>query len=178
MTLGCIARTPVDAAAWPGVSSWLRGARAHARSDASEVHRRRGTFVLTADPMRAPSNGAADERGVRRHRHHREMPWESFGMQDADGRTARGYARIGRLVRRRRERIGLSQRQLQRLSGIDQSVISRLETGQLRGLRFSRLARLVDALGGIGDADPLPAWATRYMPPSRDGHDPIAQAGA
>jgi transcriptional regulator with XRE-family HTH domain len=99
-------------------------------------------------------------------------------MQDVDVPTARGYARIGRLVRRRRERIGLSQRQLQLLSGVDQSVISRLETGQLRGLRFSRLARLVDALGGIGDADPLPAWATRSMPPSRDGQDSIDQAGA
>ncbi len=134
--------------------------------------------MIAADPGRAPCNGARDERAVRRHRHHREMPWESFGMQDADVRTARGYARIGRLVRRRRERIGLSQRDLQRLSGIDQSVISRLATGRLRGLRFSRLARLVDALGGIGDADPLPAWATRYMPPSRNGRDPIDQAGA
>jgi transcriptional regulator with XRE-family HTH domain len=105
------------------------------------------------------------------------MPWESFEMPGVDVRTARGYARLGRLVRRPRERIGLSQRELHRLSGIDQSVISRLETGQLRGLRFSRLARLVDALGGIGDADPLPAWATRYMPTSRDGPDSIAQAG-
>lgn len=105
------------------------------------------------------------------------MPWESFDMQDVDVRTLRGYGRIGRAVRRRRERIGLSQRELHRLSGIDQSVISRLETGQLRGLRFSRLARLIDALGGIGDADPLPAWVTRYMPTSRDGPDPGAQAG-
>ena len=112
------------------------------------------------------------------------MPSESFNMEDTDARTARGYARIGRQFRRRRERIGFSQRQLQELSGIDQSVISRLETGKLRGLRFSRLARLVDALGGIGDADPLPAWATRYMPrsrsmpPSLGGHDPLAQAEA
>lgn len=104
------------------------------------------------------------------------MPWESFDLQDVDERTMRGYGRIGRLVRRRRERIGLSQRDLHRLSGIDQSVISRLETGRLRGLRFSRLARLVDALGGIGDADPLPAWATRFTPASRDRPDPIAQA--
>lgn len=105
------------------------------------------------------------------------MPWESFHLQDADVRTARGYARIGRLVRRRRDLVGVSQRQLQLLSGIDQSVISRHETGQLRGLRFSRLARLVDALGGIGDADPLPAWATRYAPSSRDARDPLAQVG-
>jgi DNA-binding Xre family transcriptional regulator len=106
------------------------------------------------------------------------MPWESFAMEYADVRTARGCAWIGRLVRRRRERIGLSQRQLQQLSGLDQSVISRLETGQLLGLRFSRLAHLVDALGGIGEADPLPSWATRYMPTSGDRHGPVAQAGA
>ncbi|MGZ8437381.1 MAG: helix-turn-helix domain-containing protein [Candidatus Limnocylindrales bacterium] len=98
-------------------------------------------------------------------------------MQDGDVRTARGYALIGRLVRRRRGRIGLSQRELETLSGLDQSVISRLETGQLRGLRFSRLARLVGALGGIGDADPLPAWATRYAPSSRDAGDFPAQVG-
>jgi transcriptional regulator with XRE-family HTH domain len=103
------------------------------------------------------------------------MSWESFHTQDADVRTVRCYALIGRLVRRRRDRIGLSQRQLEALSGVHQSVISRLETGQLRGLRFSRLARLVNALGGIGDADPVPPWARRYVPSSRAARDPSAQ---
>jgi transcriptional regulator with XRE-family HTH domain len=95
------------------------------------------------------------------------MPWESFRMDHEDVRLKRGYVRFGRLVLRRRERLGLSQRQVENLSGIDQTVISRLENGQLRGLRFSRLARLVDALGGIGESDPVPAWATRYAPPAR-----------
>jgi transcriptional regulator with XRE-family HTH domain len=92
------------------------------------------------------------------------MAWASFDMRDVDVRTARGAVRLGRLVRRRRWRLGLSQQQLATLSGIDQTVISRLENGQLRGLRFSRLTRLVDALGGIGDSDPLPVWATRFLP--------------
>ncbi len=97
------------------------------------------------------------------------MPWNSFDLRGADPRTIRGFERIGRLVRHRRERLGLSQRQLARLSAIDQSMISRLETGQLRGLRWSRFARLVDALGGLGDTDPLPAWTGRFLPPGRPG---------
>ena len=34
-------------------------------------------------------------------------------------------------------------------SGIDQTVISRIENGKQYGLRWSRLAELVDALGGL-----------------------------
>jgi ribosome-binding protein aMBF1 (putative translation factor) len=59
------------------------------------------------------------------------MPWDSFDIGAAEPQSLRGFAMIGRLVRRRRQRLGLSQRQLERLTGIDQSVISRLENGRL-----------------------------------------------
>lgn len=53
---------------------------------------------------------------------------------------------------------------LEAQSGIDQTVISRLENGRQYGIRWSRFALLVDALGGLG---PLPArepWPG--LPPS------------
>ena len=51
-----------------------------------------------------------------------------------------------------------TQRQLGAYSGIDQAVICRLENGKQYGLRWSWLAALIDALGGLdvgpGAADP------------------------
>lgn len=58
------------------------------------------------------------------------------------------------MVRARRNRLGWSQRYLEVLSGIDQTVISRIENGKQYGLRWLRFADLVDALGGLdGVAD-------------------------
>jgi transcriptional regulator with XRE-family HTH domain len=48
----------------------------------------------------------------------------------------------------------MSQRELQRLSGLDQGAISRLENGKLNGLRWQRFARIVDALDGLEYAAP------------------------
>ena len=64
-------------------------------------------------------------------------------------RQQRGFHLLGRTIRRRRASLGLSQRQLEALSGIDQTVISRLENGKQTGLRWVRLAQLVDALDGL-----------------------------
>jgi transcriptional regulator with XRE-family HTH domain len=97
------------------------------------------------------------------------MAWPSFEASSVDARTARGFALIGESVRCRRRRLGISQRQLEQLCGIDQSVISRLESGRLTGLRWSRFARLVEAMGGLGAGDPLPGWTERFMPPGRRG---------
>jgi transcriptional regulator with XRE-family HTH domain len=77
--------------------------------------------------------------------------WESFRADVAEPQARRGFVLIGRLVLRRRQRLGLSQRHLERLCGVDQTVISRLENGRLGGLRWSRFAQLVAALGGLGD---------------------------
>ena len=91
-------------------------------------------------------------------RHRWPMTWESFDVNGLDSRRQHGLERIGQMVRRRRQRLGLSQRQLEFLSGVDQTVISRLENGQLAGLRWSRFAGLVGALGGLAQDDPIPGW--------------------
>ena len=54
---------------------------------------------------------------------------------------------FGELIRRARQARGLSQERLGEWAGLDQSVISRIETGRPIGLRFRTLLRLIDALG-------------------------------
>ena len=60
-------------------------------------------------------------------------------------------------------------------SGIDQTVISRIENGKQYGLRWSRLAELVDALGGLDARGfeaspplPRPSFATPEPRPRID----------
>ena len=74
------------------------------------------------------------------------MTW--FGQRDPQER--RGFELIGLELLRRRRALGWTQRTLEAQSGIDQTVISRLENGKQYGLRWSRFARLVEALDGIG----------------------------
>ena len=53
-------------------------------------------------------------------------------------------------------------------SGIDQTVISRIENGRQYGLRWSRLAVLIDAMGGLdarGFEDSRPPPRPRYSTP-------------
>jgi len=101
------------------------------------------------------------------------MTWPLFDAANADSSSQRGFKLIGQLLLRRRRRLGLSQRQLEYLSGVDQTVISRLENGRLGGLRWSRFARLVDALGGLNERDPEPGWTARFMPRSRGEVDQL-----
>ena len=63
----------------------------------------------------------------------------------------RGLGLIGESFRQARHRAGLSQRHLERLSGVDQTTISKLENGRLASLRPVRLASIVDAIDGLGD---------------------------
>ena len=65
---------------------------------------------------------------------------------DGAGVVLLGKRVIGAAVRSARLGIGLSQHQLSRRAGLDQSVISRLETGKLNGIRWQTLARLVGVL--------------------------------
>lgn len=97
------------------------------------------------------------------------MTWDSFAIREVDPLTLRRFELIGGLVRRRRQRLSISQRQLEHLCGVDQTVISRLENGKLGGLRWSRFADVVGALGGLGEADPPPARTRRFLPPGREG---------
>ncbi len=93
------------------------------------------------------------------------MSWDSFDPAGADAGAREGFRLIGRLFQRRRHRLGMTQATLELVSGVDQTVISRLETGQLRGIRWSRLAKIVAALGGIGESDPPPRWWAEGGPP-------------
>jgi transcriptional regulator with XRE-family HTH domain len=89
------------------------------------------------------------------------MGWDSFLLDWDDDLTARGFAALGRLVRRRRHQLGITQNELEWLSGIDQTLISKLENGRLKGMRWSRFGRLVGALGGLAEDDPEPEWRHR-----------------
>lgn len=60
-----------------------------------------------------------------------------------------GFDLIGASVRQRRRVLGLSQTDVERMTGIDQSTLSRLENGRRFGLRWRRFATLVAALGGL-----------------------------
>ena len=60
-----------------------------------------------------------------------------------------GLEIIGRGVLRARIDASLTQRRLEDLTGVDQSTISRLENGNLSGLRLARLAAIVGTLNGF-----------------------------
>ena len=60
-----------------------------------------------------------------------------------------GLEIVGQSVLRARTQARISQRHLGRLAGVHQTTISRLETGTLRGLRLSKLARIVATLNGF-----------------------------
>jgi len=72
------------------------------------------------------------------------MPWAALPPVD-DPRDVR--VAFGRGIRALRLYHGLSQMELEHLSGLDQSIISRLETGRPVSVRFSRVLGLLDALG-------------------------------
>jgi transcriptional regulator with XRE-family HTH domain len=64
----------------------------------------------------------------------------------------RGLDIVGAAIKRRRLALGWTQRFLEAQSGIDQTVISRIENGRQYGLRWTRFADLVAALGGFDTA--------------------------
>lgn len=54
---------------------------------------------------------------------------------------------VGQLIHDARARAGLTQAQLARLIGTDQSVVSRLEDAEYKGHSLAMLRRIADALG-------------------------------
>jgi transcriptional regulator with XRE-family HTH domain len=88
------------------------------------------------------------------------MAWSREARERRFPEVQRGWELVGNAVKRRRRALHWSQRDLERASGVDQTVISRLENGILPGIRFSRFARLVEAMNGL-DVD-LP-----HPPPPR-----------
>jgi transcriptional regulator with XRE-family HTH domain len=68
--------------------------------------------------------------------------------QPVSARDAAAFRHLGRIIRTARLRLGYTQRHLERLSGVDQTTISRLENGRLTSLRLVRLAAIFFALSG------------------------------
>ena len=96
------------------------------------------------------------------------MSWNE--QRPRDPQQQHGFDLIGATVERRRVSLGWTQRKLEAVSGIDQTNISRIENGKQYGLRWSRFADLVDALGGL-DVGPQPAPAYRDVPAALDRID-------
>ena len=73
-------------------------------------------------------------------------------------------------IRRRRVASAVTQRQLAWRTGVNQSTISRLETGRLRTMRMITLARIIGVLNLPADflfpGEPPPA--TRRLPGQRE----------
>jgi transcriptional regulator with XRE-family HTH domain len=90
--------------------------------------------------------------------------WETFDIGAAEPLLIVGTRIIGGMVKRRRERLGLSQRRLAMVVGCDQSVISRLENGKITSMRYRRFAIIVGILGGLDSNDPLPRWRIPLIP--------------
>ena len=68
---------------------------------------------------------------------------QRWGTDDRELAEQYGLRLIGRGVRLARLKAGLSQRQLGWRCGLNQSTISRLETGRLRTMRMVTLARVM-----------------------------------
>ncbi len=91
------------------------------------------------------------------------MPWTAKDRERYAPEVQQGWVLLGAMVKRRRETIGWSQRDLGRRAGLDQSAISRLENGALSGIRFSRFAKLVAAMNGLDPASPFPVHRRVYF---------------
>ena len=59
---------------------------------------------------------------------------------------------IGKLVRARREVLGLSQQRLARLAGLSRTTINLLETGRLTDLGIAKVTEVLELLGLVLDA--------------------------
>ena len=96
-----------------------------------------------------------------------EGRWE-HSRRPRGGLEQRGYDLIGAMVKKQRLRASLTQRELEDLTKIDQTVISRLENGKQYGLRWSRFATLIGVLDGF-DPDTAvartPWWAKLGITP-------------
>jgi len=82
--------------------------------------------------------------------------------REHDPLAQRGCMLLGAMVRRRRIEIAWTQRDLERAARVSQSMISRLETGQLRGIRFGRLGRIIASMNGLDPSAPRPAIHDRF----------------
>jgi len=92
-----------------------------------------------------------------------------YRLQDQDEPTKEALVALGSAFLKIRAARGLTQRQLERRSGVSQSVISRFENGKAPWLAAVQIARLLAALDlepgmlGFGEKavpSPVPGWVT------------------
>lgn len=76
------------------------------------------------------------------------LEWHMSDRDREDADAAYGIRQLGEIVRSARRDAGASQRTLARVIGVNQSVISRLETGKLRGLKLRHLGAIIAVLDG------------------------------
>jgi transcriptional regulator with XRE-family HTH domain len=69
-----------------------------------------------------------------------------YTMRNHDARTRRVLERIGRTMMLARVGQGLSQRDLEALTHVDQSTICRLENGRAPGIRLDKIATIIAVL--------------------------------
>ena len=77
------------------------------------------------------------------------MAVERLKRTQVDDAIDLGLEILGAAIRRARYGANLTQAALERRSGVDQTTISRLENGNLAGLRLQKVAALVAALNGF-----------------------------
>lgn len=102
----------------------------------------------------------------------RSKRWE-HSTDPRHGVEQQGYDLIGARLKELRRGAGLTQRQLEALTRIDQTVISRLENGKQYGLRWSRYAILIAVLEERQRERTrvVPWWETLGMTPRPTGPD-------
>ena len=79
-----------------------------------------------------------------------EKPWSRPSQTIVSPVVEIGLAEIGAWIKSARYAIHMTQQHLENVSGVDQTVISRLENGRLYSLRLVRLAAVVGALRDPG----------------------------
>jgi hypothetical protein len=82
-----------------------------------------------------------------------EKPWERPSHIHVAPVAEIGLAQIASWVKEGRRATHMTQQLVENISGVDQTVISRLENGKVHSMRLVRLAAVI---GAIYDPRPLP----------------------
>ena len=91
------------------------------------------------------------------------MAWTAENRRARHPEVQAGWELIGAMVKRRRQALGWTQRELSWRCGLDQAAICRLERGTLHGLRFKRFVAIVAAMNGLDVAAPAPERRPRVI---------------
>ncbi len=80
-----------------------------------------------------------------------DKPWSRPSTYDLTPMVEIGLDRIAVWVRDARRASGMTQQHVENVSGVDQTIVSRLENGRLYSIRFVRLAAVI---GAVHDSRP------------------------